>query len=241
LRISAEDYFDFPIILSINTFSRRSRIVDHALQAISTFDLFQGLPLVALAFGAFAASRSGQAGVRLAIGVFAAAAAAMLSRLIQALMPDLPRPTVDPDLPFRRPYGGSPEYWRDWSSFPSDHATLLWGMAVATLIVNRRIGAVCVVVASLSSLARLYCGLHYVTDIVGGALLGSAVVCAALAVAAAWEERLLAFAKQRPALVGTVAFLFGVQAATLFHDVRAIADVTARNVKELGAGSSGEP
>jgi membrane-associated phospholipid phosphatase len=239
LRILAVTAFDFPIILAVNSFARRSPIVDHAVRALAAFDLFQGLPLVALACGAIAASRSGRVRVRLAIGIIGASAAAELSRLAQVLLPSLPRPTVDPALPFLQPYGGNPESWRGWSSFPSDHATLLWGMAFATLIVNRRIGAVSIAVATLSSLARLYCGLHYATDILGGALLAIAVVCAFLAGVAPWEERLLSFAKRRPALVATVAFLFGAQAGTLFYDVRKIAALTVHHVKEIGAVSTG--
>jgi undecaprenyl-diphosphatase len=238
LRILAETSFDYPLILAANTFARRSRIVDHALQAVATFDLFQGLPIVALAYGAFFATPDGRERVRLAAGIVAASGAAILSRLLQFLMPSLSRPTVDPALPFRRPYGGSPDWWRDWSSFPSDHATLLWGMTFAILMANRRIGALAVLVATLSSISRVYCGLHYATDLVGGALLGIAVVCACLVGSEPWEERLLSGAKQRPALVATLAFLIGAQAATFFHDLRGIAETTARTVKDITAVSS---
>jgi undecaprenyl-diphosphatase len=237
LRVLAVGAFDFPAILALNTFARRSQIVDHALQALAAFDLFQGIPLVALAYGAFAASRTGVARVRLVIGMVGAAAAAELSRLLQKLLPNLPRPIVDPALAFRHPYGGSPEAWRDWTSFPSDHATLLWGMAFATLLVDRRIGAVSAAVAASSSLARLYCGLHHPTDILAGMLLGVAVVCVFLAGAAPWEERLLVSAVRRPALFATVAFFLAAQAASLFHDVRTIADLTARHARDMGAGS----
>jgi undecaprenyl-diphosphatase len=239
LRIQAVRAFDFPIILAANRFAGRSLFLDHALQAVAAFDLFQGLPLVALAYGAFAASQSGRVRFRLAIGVIAAAAAAELSRLLQNHLPGLPRPIVDPALPFQRPFGGNPEAWLDWSSFPSDHATLLWGVAFTTLIVNRRIGALSIAVAALSSLARVYCGLHYATDILGGALLSIAVVCASLAGASPWEERLLSFARGRPALVATVAFFFSAQVATLFFDLRMVADLTAHHVKQIMAVSTG--
>jgi undecaprenyl-diphosphatase len=153
-------------------------------------------------------------------------------------MPGLSRPIFDPMLPFRRPYGGDAEWLRDWSSFPSDHATLVWGLALATLMVNRRIGALSVAVALLSSLARMYCGLHYATDILGGLLLAAAVVCASLLAAAPFEGRLLEFARRRPALVASVAFLFCAQAATMFAEVRVIAGATSRNVSEIIASRS---
>jgi membrane-associated phospholipid phosphatase len=233
LRVQAARSFDFPVILALNVVAHRSRILDHLLQALAGFDLFQGLTLVALAYGASAAATGRLARVRLAIGIVGAAAAAISSRLIQLQMPGLARPIFDPTLPFRRPYGGGPEWLRDWSSFPSDHATLLWGMAIAILMVDRRIGALSVAVAFLSSLARTYCGLHYVTDNLGGALLGAAVVCALLAAAEPFEAGLLAFAKRRPALVAILAFLFGAQAATMFSEARVIADAASRNISEI--------
>jgi undecaprenyl-diphosphatase len=233
IRIQAARSFDFPVMLALNVFARRSKILDHLLQALAGFDLFQGLTLVALAYGASAAATGGLARVRLAIGIVGAATAAISSRLIQLQMPGLSRPVFDPALPFRRPYGGGPEWLRDWSSFPSDHATLLWGMAIAILMVDRRIGALSVAVAFVSSLARTYCGLHYMTDDLGGALLGAAAVCAFLAAAAPFETGLLAFARRRPALVASVAFLFAAQAATMFSEVRVIAEAATRNVGEI--------
>jgi undecaprenyl-diphosphatase len=241
LRIEAVRGFDFPLILAVNVFAQRSRIFDHLMQALAGFDLFQGSLLVALAYGAFAALPYGRPRIRLAIGIVGAAAAAMLSRLLQLLMPGLSRPIFDPALPFQRPYGGNPEWLRDWSSFPSDHATLVWSMAIATLMADRRIGALSVAVAFLSSLARMYCGLHYATDILGGALLGAAVVCALLAAAAPLEARLLASARRQPALVAGLAFLFSVQAATMFSEIRVIGDAMSRNVSEIVSSPATSP
>lgn len=237
VRIVAVRSFDLPILLAANVLAHRSRLLDHASQVFAYFNLFQGLALLALAYGAFAATPDGQAKVRLAIGVVGASAASMISRLVQLLMPDLSRPLFDPSLSFRRPYGGDPGWLRDWSSFPSDHATLLWGVAIATLMVNRRIGALALAVTFLTSLARVYRGLHYPTDILGGALLSAAVVCAGLACAAPFEERLLMAARRRPALVATVAFLFATQAASMFSEIRILAHVTARNVREIAAST----
>jgi undecaprenyl-diphosphatase len=233
LRILVVSALDFPAILAINSLAHRIPILDHAVGAVAANELFQGLPIVALAFGASAASPRNR--VRVAIGCIAAAVAAELSRLLQFHLPTLPRPLLDPALPFQRPYGSTPEVWRDWSSFPSDHATLLWGVAITTVIVNRRLGLLSIALASLSSLARVYSGFHYISDILGGALLAMAVVCAFLAGAEPWEERLQSFAKRRPALVATLAFFIGAQVATLFQDLRTAADRAAHRVKEVGA------
>jgi undecaprenyl-diphosphatase len=228
-RVWAGAFFDHPLTLALNRFARRSAIADHGVQAIAAFDLFQGLPVAALVFAAFAAAGT-RTRVRLAIGIAAAGCAGILSRLLQAVMDGRSRPLVDPALPFRRPYGGNPELWRDWSSFPSDHATVIWGFAIATYMADRRLGALSMGIATLSSLARLYCGLHYPTDVVAGGLLSTFVIFALLALSASSEDRLIAFSLRRPALLAAVAFLFTAEAATMFAEVRALGRAVARNV-----------
>jgi undecaprenyl-diphosphatase len=65
-------------------------------------------------------------------------------------------------------------------SFPSDHATAAFGIAVSLfLFVSRRWGAVLGGLALLIGFARVYVGIHYPLDIAGGlaaALLGSGLV-----------------------------------------------------------------
>jgi undecaprenyl-diphosphatase len=67
-------------------------------------------------------------------------------------------------------------------SFPSDHATFAFAVAVALFLVSKRVGAPALVLAALIGLARVYTGEHYVSDVVGGALIGT---LATLAVARA--------------------------------------------------------
>jgi undecaprenyl-diphosphatase len=57
-------------------------------------------------------------------------------------------------------------------SFPSDHATFAFAVAVALFLVSKRIGVAAFVLAALIGLARVYTGEHYVSDVVGGALIG---------------------------------------------------------------------
>lgn len=58
-------------------------------------------------------------------------------------------------------------------SFPSDHATAAFAIAVSILLRHRKAGIVAVALATLVSLGRVVVGTHYPSDVVGGALIGT--------------------------------------------------------------------
>ncbi|MCX5235415.1 phosphatase PAP2 family protein [Streptomyces prunicolor] len=60
-------------------------------------------------------------------------------------------------------------------SFVSDHATITMAMGVALFVADRRFGLVGIGVALLEGFCRVYMGVHYPTDVVGGFALGTAV------------------------------------------------------------------
>jgi undecaprenyl-diphosphatase len=60
------------------------------------------------------------------------------------------------------------------SGFPSDHATAGFAIATAVLLRNRRWGAVVMALAVVLAIGRVAMGVHYPTDVLAGALLGSA-------------------------------------------------------------------
>jgi undecaprenyl-diphosphatase len=59
-------------------------------------------------------------------------------------------------------------------SFPSDHATVAFAMAVSIVLRNRRLGLVTVAMAIAVALSRVVVGVHYPSDVLAGAVLGSA-------------------------------------------------------------------
>lgn len=59
-------------------------------------------------------------------------------------------------------------------SFPSDHATLSFAIAVSLLLYSRRWGGLALALAVVLSVGRVAVGAHYPTDVLGGAALGSA-------------------------------------------------------------------
>ena len=81
-----------------------------------------------------------------------------------------PRPFVDHD-GLDVLIGGKSDY-----SFVSDHATLMMAMGVGLFVANRKFGTVGIVLGLFGGFCRVYMGVHYPTDVIGGFALGTAVV-----------------------------------------------------------------
>ncbi len=60
-------------------------------------------------------------------------------------------------------------------SFPSGHAAFFFALAAVVYLHNRRAGIWFFAAAAAIGLARVLAGVHYISDILGGALLGLAV------------------------------------------------------------------
>jgi undecaprenyl-diphosphatase len=59
------------------------------------------------------------------------------------------------------------------TSFPSDHATLGFAVAVLVWRYNRRAGTGLLLLALVLAFARVFVGAHYPSDVLGGAVLGA--------------------------------------------------------------------
>lgn len=62
--------------------------------------------------------------------------------------------------------------------FPSDHATASFAIAVAILLRKRAWGTAALIAAALLSIGRVALGVHYPSDVLAGAALGSAAALA---------------------------------------------------------------
>jgi len=70
----------------------------------------------------------------------------------------------------------------DFKSFPSGHATIFFAIAMAIYFFNKKLGIIFFISAIIISIARIFVGIHWPSDIIGGAVIGiiSAVVISKL-------------------------------------------------------------
>ncbi|MFE2145914.1 phosphatase PAP2 family protein [Streptomyces sp. NPDC059456] len=101
----------------------------------------------------------------------AAALALLLNVPVRSLVAR-PRPFVAHDgLDVLAPHTGPGDF-----SFVSGHATLAMALGVGLFLANRRLGLVGIGLALAEGFCRVYLGVHYPTDVIGGFALGTAVV-----------------------------------------------------------------
>ncbi len=164
---------DKALFLWINALVGRAPVIDIVMARVAS-DYFapvcMGLTLLALWF----IGRDGADRMRYQIGVFTALTAMALSSLMVLISNALffrPRP-------FDGLEGISLLFYRPTdSSFPSNSAAAVFAISAAVWCVNRRIGTVLFALAVLYGFSRVYVGVHYPADILGG-------VCIALVITA---------------------------------------------------------
>jgi len=65
-------------------------------------------------------------------------------------------------------------------SFPSEHTTIAFAIAMAVFLTYKKFGTILLVLAAIVGVSRIYVGIHYPLDILAGALVGLAMAYASV-------------------------------------------------------------
>ncbi|MGZ4276969.1 MAG: phosphatase PAP2 family protein [Solirubrobacteraceae bacterium] len=163
---------DFSLVHHLNGFLLHHDTVEDPVSAYMSAAelLFLGMLIVAFVVVGGHRRRDAQRAV-VAAGLSAGVALAIAS--VMARLIDRPRPFVG--------HPGSVHLFVHHATdpgFPSDHATAAFAIAVALLLRFRAWGVVTLIAAVLLAVGRVAIGVHYPTDVLAGAALGSAVALA---------------------------------------------------------------
>lgn len=167
--------FDAVVFSYIYGLSGRSTLLDALGIFFATYLAYVWiLALVVTAFlpGARQAERRAAAAV--------AVAATLFARFVvkPAIALTYPRPRPSLVLPDVRPLISVPA-WEQMQSFPSGHALIFFSIATVLFCFNKKVGALAFGAAALIGAARVYAGVHWPSDILVGASLGTLVGFAA--------------------------------------------------------------
>jgi undecaprenyl-diphosphatase len=165
---------DIHLLRQINDLAKQApRGVDRTVEFLGQYGLI-GLSLLLAALCWWRVARRAPAAEAPAAvagvlwSALAAGVAVLLNIPIRALV-QRPRPSVDHDGLDVLVRGHAHHY-----SFVSDHATLTAAVAVGVFMVSRKFGTVAILLALGEGFCRVYMGVHYPTDVIGGFALGAA-------------------------------------------------------------------
>lgn len=167
---------DKSLFLWINSFAGESPLFD-AAAALLASDYLTPVSFGFILLGLWFAGSDAAARMRWQIGVFAALTAMALANLfVTAINAVYARPR-----PFDALDGSVTTlfYKPDDPSFPSNAAAASFAIAIAVWTLDRRLGAAMLAAAAIYSAARVYVGVHYPTDILGGVAVALVAVFAA--------------------------------------------------------------
>src|SRR5512139_3227420 len=212
--------FDPHVIRFFNNLTAASPAFVAFMQWVADAELFKGGVLMALLWWAwFRPDVDGRRSRETVLATVAAGFTALfVARLLSWTLPFRPRPMFV----YPPPFAPKAE-WNEWSSFPSDHATLFFALATGLFYISRPLGLVATLyVLVVICLPRIFLGLHYPTDILAGTLLGVALATLANTprVRDAVARPGLRWLQRNPAWFYALFFLLTYQIATLFIDIR---------------------
>jgi undecaprenyl-diphosphatase len=161
---------DYHLFRTINDFTARHAGFEKAVEAYSAISEILFVALLVLLF--FVIGRQGRTwATRAAVAAGLSATAALAIAQLVANTVDRARPYAEHHAHLFVSRSADP-------SFPSDHATAAFAIAVSIRLRNAPWGNAALTLATTLAFARVAVGTHYPGDVIGGALLGTLVAFA---------------------------------------------------------------
>jgi membrane-associated phospholipid phosphatase len=221
--------WDRELLLTLNSLAGSDTLY---MWQLSNNPLFRGFPLF---FSLVALWFSGDCKIqrsRMLAGLLAVCLATVLSVWIQFHLAVHTRPILDPALHLKIIVDPrSSVVWDRTSSFPSDTATLFFGLATVIFLEKRLVGFFCFLwVAAIIAVPRVIFAWHYPSDIVGSLVLGPACVFLinAISYPRMLFERMLMLFEGRMYIVHAFLFIFLSDASILFTSLQEVGKKLAR-------------
>lgn len=201
---------------------------NQVVQYIEAAHLFKGLPIMGVLWYFWFRDTDAKLNTRQLIiaTLVGCVVAVFIARLVNNIAPYQPRPFANAALPYHAYIGLPPPESQslfDWNSFPSDHATLFFSLALGIFMISRAVGFfVFLYVMIFIALPRVYLGLHYPTDIFAGAFLGMGcvLICTRKSIMNLYNQQCMRLLNRYPAAFQTALFIISAEISMMFNDVR---------------------
>jgi undecaprenyl-diphosphatase len=236
------NYFDLNFISFLNQYSQASSIVNELINAFASNELLTIAPIIALLWWYWFKNNDQERRNRKV--VISTILGCILTGLIFFALQDIGllfkhrlMPVCNKAISFQIPVGINPQIYKQCvhTSFPSGHAALLFSISFGIAYISRLMGGLCLIYSLIICFPRIYLGIHYPSDIIGGAFLGAGFVYLANLnfIRNSFTQQILKWSDYHPSSFYAVFFLISTEIAAYCANAGAIAKVFLKLLKLL--------